>query len=185
MMKDTLVNISEHGLMGKSFYWYRYADYGFTLEELKNTGVVDDAVWVSAEILPALLEVDTELRKQGRRLYLKEGYRSPELYELIYKSRVAKFGQEMTDKLLNMQEMPHATGRSVDVAIWDIEADKEIYLRKNGDGPESLLIDFYKEANDEEGKRCYELQNFLIDLMLKHGFGLGKRREYFHFDYRG
>lgn len=184
-MTDTLVNIREYGLLGSSFYWHRYADYGFTLDELKQTGVVDDAVWVNIAVIPALLDVDTELRKKGWRLYLKEGYRSPELYQLIYRSRVAKFGQEMTDKLLNMQDMPHASGRSVDVAIWDMEGDREVYLRKGGDGPESLLIDFYKEAEDEEGKRCQQLQKYLIDLMLSCGFGLGKKGEYFHFDYLG
>lgn len=126
-----------------------------------------------------------ELRKRGWRIYLKEGYRSPELYQLIYRSRVVKFGQETTDKLLNMQEMPHATGRSVDVAIWDVGMDKEVYLRKGGDGPESLLIDFYKDSKDKEGQECYELQKYLMDLMLGHGFALGKRREYFHFDYVG
>lgn len=38
-MTKTLVDISEYGLMGKSFYWHRYADYGFSLDDLKATGV--------------------------------------------------------------------------------------------------------------------------------------------------
>jgi D-alanyl-D-alanine dipeptidase len=179
-----LVPISAHGLLGKSFYWYRYADYGFTLEDLMAAGVKDDLVYVAKEIIPALLRVDMGLQQKGWRLYLKEGYRSPEVYKLVYESRIKKYGQEMTDKLLNIKDMPHAKGTAVDVAIWNPSEDKEIYLRKSGDGPESLIVDFYKDAADPEGQKCQELQEYLRSLMVDAGFKLGTRNEYFHFEFK-
>ena len=117
-------------------------------------------------------------------MFIKEGYRSKELYEIIYKRRVEKFGQEETDRLLNMADMPHAQGKSIDVALWNREEDKEVYMRVGEDGTDALFVDFYKNREDEEGKRYQELQEWVIDVMQNHGFRLGTKREYFHFDYR-
>jgi len=182
-MDNRLVPISQHDLLGSSFYWNRYADYGLTREDLIGLGMTDDQVYVSPKIIPVLLEIDKELQTRGWRLYLKEGYRSKELYELLYKRRVKKFGKEMTDKLLNIKDMKHASGLSVDVAIWDEAKNQEVYLRRPNDGPESLISGFYKDSTNPEGKKCQELQKYLIDLMTKHGFKLGSKKEYFHFDY--
>jgi len=151
--------------------------------ELAEVGMADDQVYVSPEIIPFLAEVDSKLQARGWRLYLREGYRSKELYELLYKKRVEKFGKEMTDKLLNMKNMPHASGKAVDVSIWDEQSDSEIRLRKTGDGPESLIRGFYDESTDAEGQRCHELQEYLISLMLEQGFQLGIKNEFFHFNY--
>jgi len=182
-MKDLhLVSIRAYGLLGSSFYWNRYADYNLTKEELIEAGMIDDQIYVDEAIIPALLEVDKELQKRGWRLYIKEGYRSSEIYNLVYRKRVEKYGQEMTDRLLNIKTIPHSTGRAVDVAIWDEKTNSEIYLRKLNDGPESLLMGFYDESVDEEGRRCGELQKYLVDLMASHGFKLGSRGEYFHFE---
>lgn len=184
MNKAYLVSIRDYGLLGSSFYWNRYADYNLTKEEIVKAGVVDDQVYVDKEIIQVLLTVDKELQKKGWRMYLKDGYRSPKLYKLVYDKRVEKYGQKMTDMLLNIKDMPHGTGKAVDVAIWDEETDTEVYLRKSDDGPESLLIGFYENSTDEEGKRCNELQKYLIDLMTSHGFKLGTRNEYFHFEFK-
>jgi D-alanyl-D-alanine dipeptidase len=183
-MANELIPIGQYGLLGSSFYWNRYADYGLTREDLISVGMRDDQIYVSPEIIPVLLKIDKELQSRGWRLYLKEGYRSKELYKLLYERRVAKYGQEMTDKLLNIKDMKHSSGLSVDVTIWDTVKNQEIHLRRSGDGPESLLIDFYKDSTDPEGQRCQELQKYLIETMIKHGFKLGERKEYFHFDYR-
>lgn len=183
-MKNELVGISDHGLLGSSFYWNRYADYGLTREDLISTGMKDDQVYVNPDIVPALLQVDKELQTKGWRVYLKEGYRSEELYKLLYERRVKKYGKEMTDRLLNIKDMPHTSGRSVDVAIWDKAKNQEICLRHPEDGPESLLLDFYKNSTDPERIRYQELQSYLIELMTRHDFELGKKKEYFHFNYR-
>jgi len=182
--KPRLISIAEHGLLGSSFYWSRYADYSLTKEELLETGMMDDQVYVAPEIVPALTAVNAELQKRNWQLYLREGYRSPELYKLLYQKRVEKFGQAMTDKLMNIDDMPHASGHAVDVGIWDSHQEQEIRLRKPDDGPESLIYGFYQDANDLEGQRCQELQEYLVDLMQSHGFELGKKNEFFHFNYR-
>lgn len=179
-----LVSIREYGLLGDNFYWNRYADYNLTKKDLFKVGIVDNQVYVNPKIIPILLQVDRELQKKNWRLYIKEGYRSPDMYKLLYQRRVEKFGEEMTDKLLNIKDMKHASGFSVDVSIWNKAKNKEIYLRKIDDGSESLIFGFYKNTKDSGSKRCQKLQEYLMDLMLKNGFKLGSRKEYFHFDYK-
>jgi D-alanyl-D-alanine dipeptidase len=183
-LEPRLVSISDSGLLGSSFYWNRYADYGLTRAELEEVGMTSDEVCVSPEIIPLLIKVDEELQKRGWRLYLREGYRSEKLYKLLYQKRIEKFGQEITDKLLNIKDMPHASGKAVDVTIWDDQSNSEVRLRKIGDGPESLIRGFYSGSSDADGQRCHELQEYLINLMLQSGFRLGVKNEFFHFNYQ-
>jgi hypothetical protein len=49
---------------------------------------------------------------------------------------------------------------------------------------QALFINFYREKDDSEVKKYQELQDYLANLMMKYGFRIGTRREYFHFDYR-
>lgn len=184
MTPADLVYIDEHGLLGSNFYWHKYAAHGLTKEDVLNVGLTDDRVQVSAQIIDKLVEVDQELQKRRRTLYLKEGYRSRDLYDIVYKRRVEKYGKAETDAILNMQDRPHALGLSVDVAIWDPKENKEVYLRNAEDGVAALFIGFYKDKADEQSKRYQELQEHLAGLMLDRGFRVGTRREYFHFDYR-
>ena len=179
-----LVYIDAYGLLGSNFYWHKYAAHGLSKEDILEAGLVDDRVQVSSKIIDILVKIDSELQKQGQRLYIKEGYRSKKLYQIVYDRRVEKYGKEATESILNLKDMPHAEGLSVDVAIWDIATDKEVYLRKGDDGIDALFIGFYKNKDDEESKRYQALQDFLANLMLGYGFRIGTRREYFHFDYR-
>ena len=40
-----------------------------------------------------LIKIDKKFQEEfGYRLYIKEGYRSSDLYEMVYKKRVVKFG---------------------------------------------------------------------------------------------
>jgi len=178
-----LISVQKHGLLGQNFYWHRRVDYNLTEEELSAVGIVDNQVYVDSSILPVLTKVDQELQKQGWRLYVKEGYRSPEMYKLIYNKRIEKHCKEITDKLLNMKDMKHASGLSVDVSIWDIALDKELELRKREDGPDSLFFGFYKNSTDPDRQQCHKLQEYLSNLMFKHGFKYGSLGEYFHFDF--
>ena len=182
-MNSDLVYIDEYSLLGSNFYWYKYEAYGLTKEDVLNTGLTSDRVQVHKDIVERLVNIDNEFKKQGFRLYIKEGYRSKELYEIVYKRRVEKKGQEETDRLMNMNSMPHAKGKSVDVALFDIKKNDFIPLRKNEDGVDALFINFYKDRTDEEGKRYQELQDLVINTMLSNGFKLGSKNEYFHFDF--
>jgi D-alanyl-D-alanine dipeptidase len=183
-MEGNLVSIKNYDLLGSNFYWNKYAVHGLTKEDILEAGIVDDQVYVSEEIIPALLAVDKELQKNGWRLYVKEGYRSPAVYEIVYKRRVAKYGKEATDRLINMNDMPHASGKTVDVAIWDAVQNIEVWQRGAEEGIENLFINFYRNSETLEGKRFQELQDYLIGLMQENGFRLGSKGEYFHFDFK-
>lgn len=177
------VYIDEYGLLGSNFYWHKHDAKGITKEEILSIGLTSDRVEVHGGIVDLLVEIDIKFREElGYRLYIKEGYRSKDLYELVYRKRVEKFGKEETDRLLNMTDMPHSLGLSVDVALWDPKEEKEVYMRDGEDGADALFVDFYK--NREEGREYQRLQEFVINTMQDYGFRLGKKREYFHFDYR-
>ncbi|MBX4189551.1 hypothetical protein KW785_03095 [Candidatus Parcubacteria bacterium] len=180
---NDLVYIDEFGLLGSNFYWHRYDEKGLTEQEIKEAGLTSDRVQVHKEIIEALINVDKIFQQAGHRLYIKEGYRSKALYEIVYRKRVELFGKEDTDKVMNMRDMPHATGRSVDVALLDIHTGKEIPMRNKEDGTSALFIDFYRDKTDEQSKHYQELQNFVLDIMRKSGFELGTKNEYFHFNY--
>jgi D-alanyl-D-alanine dipeptidase len=184
-MMDNFVYIDQYELLGSNFYWHKRATYNISEAELFEVGLHGDRVLVHESIIQPLLAVDQKFQEQfGLRLYIKEGYRSAELYKLIYAKRVAKFGQEMTDKLLNITDMPHATGQSVDIALWNVVENKEVYLRNGADDPEALFADFYKNKTDQSSLDYQRLQEKMIIIMQDHGFRLGKLREYFHFNYR-
>lgn len=179
-----LIYIDEHGLMGSNFYWHKHEAHGLSKEDVLRAGLENERVQVSATLIPLLQEVDRELQGQGMRLYVKEGYRSKELYRVVYDRRVEKYGKEAADRLLNINSMPHALGLSVDVTLYDTNTDTEVQLRNKEDGIEALFISFYRDRHDDSSRRYQELQDMLAALMLRHGFRIGKRREYFHFDYR-
>lgn len=184
-MKNEMVRISDHGLLGSNFYWNKYESKGLSRQDVIDAGQTGDYVEVHKDIIEILQKIDKKMQADyGYRLYIKEGYRSKALYEIVYKRRCEKFGKEETDMLLNMKDMPHALGLSVDVTMWDSTKDKEVYFRNSEDGAEALFVDFYKDKDDEQSKHYQTLQEYLIHTMQDHGFRLGKLREYFHFDYR-
>lgn len=184
MSEENLVYIDQYGLLGNNFYWQKYEAKGLTKEDVLSTGLANDRVQVHKDIVQPLLAANEEFQKRGFRMYIKEGYRSKSLYEIIYKRRVEKFGKEETDRLLNMEAMPHAEGKSVDVALWEEKENKEIFMRRSEDGTDALFVDFYKNKDGEENKRYQELQEWVIGIMQEQGFRLGIKREYFHFDYK-
>ena len=155
------VFIDGYNLIWSNFYWTRRADYGLSEEELKNAGVENERVQIDESLVDSLKAADQELQKHGFRLYVKEGYRSPELYNLIYQKRTAKYGAENVNKILNMEDKPHATGKAVDIGLLDKETLVEVPTRKREDGPESLLCDFYRNKDDAESKLYQARQDLL------------------------
>ena len=177
------VFIDEYGLLGANYYWRKRDDYNLTEEELKQAGLVDERVKVHQDIIKPLQEVDAELQSHGFRLYISEGYRPEALYKLVYEKRSKQFGKKMTDRLVNIIDRPHATGKTVDVTLWDIKTNEPMVLRDRKDGAEALFLDFYKNRPDEQSQYYQKLQDFLISAMLEHGFRLGPKKEYFHFNF--
>lgn len=183
-MEPTLVYIDQYGLRGTNFYWHKYEGKGLSKQDVLDAGLTSDRVQVHADIIDKLVEINSKFKERGYVMYIKEGYRSKALYEIMYKRRVEKFGQEETDRLINMNDMPHSHGLSIDVALWDPKLDSEVYMRKAEDGTDALFVDFYKEKEDKQSQKYQELQEWVIGIMQDHGFRLGTKREYFHFDYR-
>ncbi len=185
MIHNNLVYIDEYNLLGSNFYWKnRHRLKGVTDKELNDVGLVDERVQVSSEIIDKLISINKELQTKGYRLYIKEGLRPKKLYELIYRKRVEMFGKERTDKLLNMKDMPHASGKTIDASFYNLTENKETYLRNKEDGDDALFIDYYRNKNDEVSKHYQHLQDLLMNIMQSHGFRIGKKHEYFHFDYK-
>ncbi len=179
-----LVYIDGYGLEGSNFYFRNYANKGLSFEDVTKAGLTDDRVQIDRSLIEKLQRIDERLAVDGYRLYIKEGYRSKELYEIVYLRRCEKFGQEITDTLINIKDQPHALGLSVDVCLFDRESGTEIEMRDRSDGTDALFVDYYKGKPGEVAQHFQRLQEYLISLMQAEGFRLGTRREYFHFDYR-
>ncbi|MDB5254562.1 MAG: hypothetical protein JWL80_628 [Parcubacteria group bacterium] len=180
---NNLVYIDEYGLLGSNFYWHKYEAKGLSKEDILEAGLTSDRVQVHKDIIEQLVAIDKEFQNHGYRLYIKEGYRSMALYNIVYKRRIEKFGKEETDRLLNMNDMPHATGKTVDVALWNEKENREVFLRNGEDGIDALFVDFYKNREGEQSEVFQDLQDMVIQTMMSHGFRLGTKNEYFHFDY--
>jgi len=179
------VYIDDYGLLGYNFYWKKRDSIpGATETDLKKLGLKDNRVQVHKDIIDVLVKIDKEMQKHGFRIYIKEGLRTKELYEFVYKKRVELFGKEITDKLLNMKDMPHATGKSVDIELWDQSKKEEVFMRNRNDGTDAYFVNYYRDKGGEQNKKLQELQDLLISTMQNNGFRLGTKREYFHFDYK-
>ncbi|MCA9354547.1 MAG: hypothetical protein KC877_03455 [Candidatus Kaiserbacteria bacterium] len=184
MNEQGLVSLREHGIRGINYYWDRREQFGLTEAELAEVGITGNEVLVHMHLIDALKAVDAVFRQKGYELYVKEGYRPVELYELVYQKRVESGKADEANRLFNMTDMPHATGLSVDVTLWDIRRQREVYLRDGNDGVDALFVDFYKRKPGEVAEWYQVMQEWVIEVMQKHGFRLGTKREYFHFDYR-
>src|SRR3989338_7043395 len=167
---EDLIYIDEYDLLGSEYYWDNHARYNISEEEFAEIGMMGNRVLAHRDIIQALKRADSQFQKDGMRLYIKEGYRSPDLYKLIFRKRNEKFGEKDTGRILNFTDQPHATGKAVDIAPWDPIGKKEIPTKKKGDAIESMLIDFYK-GKTEEGKKLYQkLQDFIIKIMFSRVF---------------
>lgn len=179
-----LVYTEDHGIPGINYYWVRNEMYNLTHDELRSVGVVDARCQVSEEIIELLKRADDALRENGYSLMVKDGYRSPELYRLVYQKRVDQFGKEETDKILNVVTMPHASGKVVDIALLSVADGKEVMMRKKEDGTDAFFVDFYRSMTDEQSVEYQRLQDLLFKVMTEQGFVLGSKKEYWHFEMR-
>lgn len=181
---NDLVYADEHGLLGSNYYWNHRGDLGILSDaDLARVGLHGPRVQCHHSILQSLLRADEELGKNGLQLYLKDGYRSPQLYELIYRCSVKERGRALSDRLFNMADMPHATGKAVDVVLWHREEDRQIGMRDPADGVDAFFVDFYKSRLDSQSQKFHRRQCRLIEVMVRQGFCLGTKREYFHFQF--
>jgi len=181
-MQPSLVALSSYGIRGENYYFTRRDRYQISLEELGEIGITDAEAYVDEGIIPALQQADAALRKHGYTLIIKDAFRSPELYSLIHHKRLAQFGEEHTNRLINMDAMPHSSGRAVDIGLIDLGTETEVHFRNNADDPDAYFINFYANRTDDIGKGYHRLQTLLIETMQSAGFVLGSKGEYWHFE---
>lgn len=179
-----LVCLDELGITSFNYYWKVGVERGIvSKEELHQIGIEDGKSYVDIIIVPDLLAANNKFAEMGFEMVVSDAYRSKELYELIYRKRVEKQGKEITDRLLNMQDMPHASGRSVDIMLR--QNGQEVKLKDKKDEPGAYFRGFYKNSETEEGKQLHQRQEMIIEIMLQNGFTLGTKNEYFHFNWVG
>ena len=81
--------------------------------------------------------------------------------------------------------MAHATGLTVDVALVSLESGKEVAMRGKEDGIEGMFVGFYAGKENSKSRRYQELQDLLFQIMIRNGFTLGSKKEFWHFEYKG
>lgn len=183
--KPDLVNLADYGLKGINFYWTRKERFNLSEEELNSADVFDASAYVDKAIIDPLKKANNIFSQDGYELLVKDAYRSPELYKLVQKKRYEIHGKEHTDKLLNLETMPHSTGRVIDVSLIDMKSGEELKFRDSADDPDGWFIDFYRDKTDAQSKEFQRLQDLLIKTMVSVGFQLGSKREFWHFEFRG
>ena len=179
-----LVPIDEYGLLGESYYWVNRKRLSIKESDLCAAGISDDRVLVHKKIIEPLLQADYALRRDGYRLFVKEGWRPDALYDLAYKNFVRKHGKKKTDRLFNLDDRPHTTGCSVDVVLCSKRRGGVVHLRGAKDGQDACFVDFYRDKTDAISVLYHHRQQLLIRAMFDAGFRLGRKREYWHFDYK-
>src|SRR3989344_7350710 len=161
--KENFVYLDEHGILGSNFYWQKGNEIGLSKEELEKVGLTGDRIQIHEDMVEPLLFADKKLQEHGYRLYITEGYRSKELYELVNQKMIEIIGEKEKNRILNIKDMPHASGKSVDVALWK---DREVMrLHDKTDGINGYFVGFYKGKNDEYQR----LQELLIGMMQNTG----------------
>lgn len=179
-----LVSLREYGFQTLNYYWSRREFFELSESQLAEAGVTGEDILVRAEVADALCAVRAEVEARGYEMLVKEGYRAPLLYELIQQRWIERWGEERASKLLNLEDMPHATGLVVDIALLECATGQEVEMRnKEHDSEGGQFIGFYTNHPDPNAARYEELQSFLIDVMQRAGFRIGKKREYWHFEF--
>jgi D-alanyl-D-alanine dipeptidase len=85
-----------------------------------------------------------------------------------------------------MNDMLHATGKSVDIALVNYQTQEPVYMYDHKrDGDQCWFLNFYEDESDEHSAEMYRLQTLLGKIMLQNGFQYGTKNEVFHFDHVG
>lgn len=184
-----LVNISEYGISGKLYYVQanNLTKYNITSEDLATIGIFNDDVFVAEEVALKLVKINKVLSLKWLELVIKDGYRSSELYELVYNKRCEIYWKDDTDKIFNMDRKIHATGYAIDVIIaikwWN---DIPTKFGSHGDmakyGQEQYELNFFKNSSNPEEQEMHNNRMKLYTLMTSHGFTLWTLNEYWHYE---
>lgn len=177
-----LINLSDCGIKCINYYWERREKYNISEKELASVGVTGNDVMLDERLIPILNDANSIFKKQGYEIIVKDGYRSPELYQLVFEKRCEYDNKENTHKTLSLTRMPHATGLAVDINLVDTNSGKEVEMRRYEDWPDGIFLDFYRNKKDPKSIEYQRLQDLLVNTMLGLGLKLGKRKEFHHFE---
>jgi D-alanyl-D-alanine dipeptidase len=177
-----LVYLQDYDIKGINYYWARRELFKLSVEELHSVGVFDERPQLDASVIKNLQAANKALKNHGYELFIKDAYRSPELYNLVFAKRSIQFGKDQTSRIFNLTDMPHASGTTLDASLLDLDTSQEIDMRNKADDPEAYFIDFYKDKPDLTSQEYQRLQVLLRTTMLEAGFRLGTKNEYWHFE---
>jgi D-alanyl-D-alanine dipeptidase len=181
-MDNDFVNLNDFNIKGINYYWLNRDKFNISINELNSLGIEGNFAYIKKEVVPNIESVNSDLEKFGFGVIVKDGYRSPELYKLVKQKRYELDGKENTDRTLNTDSMPHASGYTVDVNLYELETGEELELWDKDDWPDGIFTNYYSEKNDPKSKKYQELQNLLIETMLRNNFELGSMSEIWHFE---
>jgi D-alanyl-D-alanine dipeptidase len=180
--KPVLVSCRELGIPSENYYFTRRDNFDLSLDELNNVGVTSEDNFIHPDLARPLQSAYQEFKKLGLEMKVSDAYRSPELYQLIYDKRVIIHGKEHTDNGLNMQLIPHSTGRAVDIQIRTNNGDIFWMRDEKKDGQPSWFVGYYAASNHERADEFLQNQQVLMNIMFAQGFVLGSKKEYWHFE---
>jgi D-alanyl-D-alanine dipeptidase len=178
-----LVDLAEYHIKGINYYWVRKDNFNLSYDELRSAGVTANDAQVDERLVPKLQAANAAFRPYGYEIIVKDGYRSPDLYELVRQKRYINDGQETTDRTLNAVTKPHATGLVVDVSLVKLSDGQEVEIWDKADWPEGVFIDYYRHHTHPRAAEYQQLQDLLAEVMLGLGFKFGSKREFWHFEY--
>jgi D-alanyl-D-alanine dipeptidase len=175
--EDVRVSLQEVGFSCENYYWgKRGKDIGITREEFATLGIHDETMWVHRWVIEPLLYVQDMIIEKGYGIVIKDAFRPRGLYRLIGEKREA-LGLPIS--LFNFDDTPHSTGMAVDVVLVDENGDCP-WMRDDSDGDGCHAVDFYRPFKDPVRIEYQRLQDILVLSMLKAGFWLASKREYWH-----
>ena len=180
---DSLIKVKDFGIEGYSYYWVNREKFNIRKSELIAANVFSEDCYISELIVAPLKRANKSLKKYGYKLFIKDGYRPVEVYDLAYTKRQNAGTKNDTSTLLNLAKRPHSSGRSVDVVLCSIKNGRELLMRDDKDGIQASFIDFYKSKDSKKANLFQERQILLRKIMESSGFCLGSKKEYWHFEY--
>ncbi len=184
-----LVNIKKYDIRGKLYYLQpsNLLKYNITSNDLLDINILNDDVFVAEEVISQLIKINSLLLLEWLELIVKDGYRSLELYELVYRKRCEIFWKDDTDKILNMDRKIHATGYAIDVSLAFIWGDE--LLTKFGSHGENAKynqeqydINFFQDSLQPEEQIMHTNRMKLYHLKIQHWFVLWTLNEYWHYE---
>ena len=176
-----LVRSDDFGITSRHYYYLERDRYDLSLEDLASVGITDGNCRIGRVLIPTLIKAQSQFRSLGYDLIIKDGYRSPELYRLVYGKRVARYGKEHTDSLLNIDRMIHAKGNVVDIDLTPLDGSK-MMLRAAADGVPAHFYGFYKKKSDSHSIVYQSNQDMMKTVMFGFGYEFGSLIEYWHFE---